>query len=65
VVPQQTEAMVAALRSRGVRCEYRLFPEERHGFRQAANLAAALDAEHRFYREVLDGRPPSTGAALQ
>ncbi|HSC82570.1 MAG TPA: prolyl oligopeptidase family serine peptidase [Pseudomonas sp.] len=55
VVPQQTEQMVAALRARGVRCEYRLFAEERHGFRQAANLAAALEAEYRFYREVLDG----------
>src|SRR5690606_20043049 len=64
VVPQQTEAMVAALRGRGVRCEYRLFAGERHGFRQAANLAAALEAEHRFYREILDGRPPSTAVAL-
>lgn len=28
--------------------------EQRHGFRQAANLAHALDAEWRFYRDILD-----------
>ncbi|MDV5861220.1 S9 family peptidase [Pseudomonas mendocina] len=49
VVPSQTEAMVEALRQRGLLVEYRLFAEERHGFRQAANLAEALRAEHAFY----------------
>ena len=50
VVPSQTEAMVEALRQRGLPVEYRLFAEERHGFRQAANLASALRAEHAFYQ---------------
>ena len=54
VVPQQTEAMVAALRARGVPVEYRRYAEERHGFRQAANLADALEREWRFYRRWLD-----------
>ncbi|MNP85384.1 Prolyl oligopeptidase family protein [compost metagenome] len=54
VVPQQTEAMVAALRARGVPVEYRLYAEERHGFRQAANLADALQREWQFYRRLLD-----------
>ncbi|WGL63471.1 S9 family peptidase [Pseudomonas sp. CW003PS] len=49
VVPSQTEAMVEALRQRGLLVEYHLFAEERHGFRQAANLAEALRAEHAFY----------------
>ena len=44
VVPQQTEAMVAALRARGLPVEYHRYAEERHGFRQAANLADALRA---------------------
>jgi len=49
VVPSQTESMVEALRQRGFPVEYLLFAEERHGFRQATNLAEALRAEHAFY----------------
>ncbi|MBH3341558.1 S9 family peptidase [Pseudomonas mendocina] len=52
VVPSQTESMVEALRQRGLPVEYHLFAEERHGFRQAANLAEALRAEHAFYRQL-------------
>lgn len=52
VVPSQTEAMVEALRQRGLPVEYHLFAEERHGFRQAANLAEALSAEHAFYQRL-------------
>lgn len=53
VVAAQTEAMVDALRHRGIPCEYHAYPEERHGFRQAANLAHALDHEHAFYQSLL------------
>jgi dipeptidyl aminopeptidase/acylaminoacyl peptidase len=53
VVPSQTETMVEALRSRDLPVEYHLFAEERHGFRQAANLAEALRAEHAFYRRLI------------
>ena len=53
VVPSQTETMVDALRSRDLPVEYHLFVEERHGFRQAANLAEALRAEHAFYRRLI------------
>lgn len=52
VVPSQTECMVEALRQRGLPVEYHLFAEERHGFRQAANLAEALRAEHAFYQRL-------------
>lgn len=52
VVPSQTESMVEALRQRGLPVEYHLFAEERHGFRQAANLAEALSAEHAFYQRL-------------
>ncbi|MCC6074843.1 alpha/beta hydrolase family protein [Pseudomonas sp. GCM10022188] len=54
VVPAQTETMVAALRGNGVAVEYRLYPDERHGFRQADHLADALHREWAFYRELLD-----------
>ncbi|MCQ4310405.1 S9 family peptidase [Pseudomonas stutzeri] len=53
VLPEQTESMVAALRERGVTVEYCLYPQERHGFRQAANLADALERECRFYQRLL------------
>lgn len=55
VLPAQTEAMVAALRARGVAVDYHRYPEERHGFRQAQNLAHALEQEWRFYRRLLAG----------
>ncbi len=53
VLPEQTESMVAALRQRNIPVEYRLYPEERHGFRQAANLVDALEQECRFYQGLL------------
>ncbi|WP_120997812.1 alpha/beta hydrolase family protein [Stutzerimonas urumqiensis] len=53
VVPAQTEAMVAALQARGVPVDYRFYPEERHGFRRADNLADALEREWLFYQRWL------------
>jgi dipeptidyl aminopeptidase/acylaminoacyl peptidase len=49
VPPDQTEAMVAALRRNGKPVGYLLFSGEQHGFRQAANIKRALDAELYFY----------------
>lgn len=53
VLPEQTESMVTALQEQGVPVEYCLYPDERHGFRQAANLADALERECRFYQGLL------------
>jgi len=55
VPPAQTEAMVAALRARQIPVEYHLYRDERHGFRQSANLADALEREWRFYQCLLAG----------
>lgn len=52
VLPAQTESMVAALGARGLAVEYHLYPEERHGFRQAGNQAHALEHEWRFYQRL-------------
>ncbi len=52
VPPDQAEAIVAALRDRGVPHAYLLFPEEQHGFRRAPNIRAALDGELSFYAQV-------------
>ena len=49
VPPNQTEAMVEALRRRGTPVGYFLFSGEQHGFRRAANIQRALDAELYFY----------------
>ncbi|GIZ13315.1 S9 family peptidase [Pseudomonas sp. NCCP-436] len=51
VVASQTEQMVKAMQQHGVRVEYHLFAGERHGFRQAGNIARALQAEYTFYRK--------------
>jgi dipeptidyl aminopeptidase/acylaminoacyl peptidase len=41
--------MVDALRAKGTPVGYLLFAGEQHGFRQAANIKRALDAELLFY----------------
>ncbi|MEK6346410.1 MAG: prolyl oligopeptidase family serine peptidase [Burkholderia sp.] len=57
VTPDQTRSMAAALDANGVPNEVHYYADERHGFRKAANQAHALDAEHAFYRRILDGAP--------
>jgi dipeptidyl aminopeptidase/acylaminoacyl peptidase len=52
VPPDQAEAIVAALRAKGVPHAYLLFAGEQHGFRKAANIRAALDGELSFYAQV-------------
>ena len=52
VPPNQSEAIVDALRSRGVPVTYVAFEGEQHGFRQAANIRRALDGELSFYAQV-------------
>lgn len=48
VPPSQSEAIRDALAARGVPHEYVLFEGEGHGFRQAATIIAAAEAELRF-----------------
>jgi dipeptidyl aminopeptidase/acylaminoacyl peptidase len=56
VPPEQAEAMVEALRRRGIPSLYLLFDGEQHGFRRADNIKRALDAELYFYAMFLTGR---------
>lgn len=53
VPPNQAELMFTALKQRGVSCAYLKFDGEQHGFRQADNIARALEAELYFYSKVL------------
>jgi dipeptidyl aminopeptidase/acylaminoacyl peptidase len=52
VPPSQAEAMVEALRAKGLPVAYVAFPGEQHGFRQAQNIKRALDGELYFYSRV-------------
>ena len=53
VPPAQSEAVVSALREKGLPVAYRLYEGEQHGFRQAANVRDSLQAELSFYAQVL------------
>ncbi len=52
VPPNQAELMVDALREKGLPVAYLTFEGEQHGFRQAANIRRALEAELYFYSKV-------------
>lgn len=54
VPPSQSEAMVDALKAKKLPVAYVLFEGEQHGFRQAKNIARALEAELYFYSRVFD-----------
>ncbi|MCY3960306.1 MAG: prolyl oligopeptidase family serine peptidase [bacterium] len=63
VPPNQAEMIVAALEQRSIPVAYLLFEGEQHGFRQADNIVAALEAELSFFAQILgfnlaDNIPP-------
>lgn len=65
VPPDQARCLVDALRNKGLPVAYLLFDGEGHGFRQAANITRALEAELYFYGKVFgftpaDPLPPLT-----
>jgi dipeptidyl aminopeptidase/acylaminoacyl peptidase len=49
VLPNQAEAMAAALKAKGLPFQYLLFEGEQHGFRRAQAIKRTLDAELYFY----------------
>ncbi len=57
VLPNQAEAMVQALFDRLVPVAYVPFAGEQHGFRQAANMQRALEAEFYFYSQIFGFQP--------
>ena len=63
VPPNQAEAIISALKARGIPHAYVPFEGEDHGFRKAENLRRALETELVFYAEVFgialaDDLPP-------
>jgi dipeptidyl aminopeptidase/acylaminoacyl peptidase len=65
VPPSQSEAMVRALAAKGIPHAYLVFEGERHGFRQAANIQRALEAEYLFYAKVFGFAPADDFAPLE
>lgn len=57
VPPSQAETMVAALEAKGLPVAYVAFEGEQHGFRQAANIRRALEAELYFYGRIFGFTP--------
>ena len=57
VPPDQTERMADALRRKGLPVACLMFEGEQHGFRQAANIRRAAEAELYFYGRVFGFRP--------
>jgi dipeptidyl aminopeptidase/acylaminoacyl peptidase len=65
VVPRdQTERLVAALRSKRVPVAYLLFEDEGHGFRRASNIKRALEAELYFYGRLFGFTPADPVAPI-
>ena len=52
VPPNQAEAMMDAMREKGLPSAYVPFEGEQHGFRRSENIKRALEAELYFYSRV-------------
>lgn len=64
VPPSQAEAMVDALRSKGLPVAYLSFANEQHGFRAADTISTALQAELYFYARIFGFQPADTLPAI-
>jgi dipeptidyl aminopeptidase/acylaminoacyl peptidase len=64
VPPQQSEAMVQALRRRGVPVAYVELAGEGHGFRKAENIIRTLEAELYFYQRMFGLHDPAQPAPV-
>lgn len=57
VPPNQAQIMVEAIKNKGLPVAYVEFPDEGHGFRQAANIQKAVESEFYFYSRVFGFEP--------
>ncbi len=65
VPPDQTERMADALRRKGLPVACLMFEGEQHGFRQAANIQRAAEAELYFYGRVFGFTPAGPIAPVE
>lgn len=54
VPPNQAEAMVDALRKKGIAVAYIAYEGEQHGFRRAENIIKTIESEYYFFCKVFD-----------
>lgn len=64
VPPNQAEAMVNALKERGLPVAYITFADEGHGFRSADSIKMALEGELEFYSRIFDFPLPVPGPGI-
>ena len=64
VPPNQAEAMVAALRRKGIPVAYVVFDDEGHGFRSGQNIRTAMAAEYYFLARVFGFTPADSLPAI-
>ena len=64
VPPEQADEMAAALAARGIPHAHLSFPGEGHGFRRAATIERAAEAELAFYGAIFGFRPAGEIAPL-
>ena len=57
VPPTQAQAMFEAVKAKGLPVAYLLFEGEQHGFRRAANIRRAFEAELYFYGRIFGFTP--------
>jgi dipeptidyl aminopeptidase/acylaminoacyl peptidase len=65
VPPDQSEAMFVAARNKELPVAYLAFPGEGHGFRQAATIKRAMEAELYFYGRVFGFTPADDIAPVE
>jgi dipeptidyl aminopeptidase/acylaminoacyl peptidase len=65
VPPQQSAAMVQALRERGVPVAYVELEGEGHGFRKAETIVRTLEAELYFYRRMFGLHDATASAPVE
>ncbi|WP_226661023.1 alpha/beta hydrolase family protein [Microbulbifer aggregans] len=64
VPPNQAQAMVDALKERGLPVAYITFADEGHGFRSASSIKMALEGELEFYSRVFGFPLPQSGPGI-
>ncbi|HEY9677294.1 MAG TPA: prolyl oligopeptidase family serine peptidase [Drouetiella sp.] len=52
VPPDQTEAMVKAIRQKGLPVSYIAYEDERHGFKKPENIIRTIEAEYYFVSQI-------------
>ena len=57
VPPNQSELIVQALKTKGIRHSYLLFEGEGHGFRKSENIVKALESEYSFFSQIFGFEP--------